>query len=69
MFDMVWVSVSPVEIDGVVVVKHLEETGTNLGRLHVGKVVGFVADALEYPGHFSRIEVGEECRAADNVES
>ena len=69
MLGIVRGSLTPVAIDRVVAVEHLEETATNVGRLHVGEVVDLVGCAAEYFGHLMGVVAGEECRAADNFES
>ena len=69
MLGIVRVSVTPIEIDRVAIVEHLEKTGTNLGLLHIGEIVVLVGCATEYSGHFMGLEAGEECRAADDFES
>ena len=58
--------VTPVEIFGVVFIDHLEETATDVGYLHVGKIA---ACALKFSGQGAGLEAREERRAADNVES
>ena len=60
---------TPVDIYGVIFIDHLEETATELRRLHVGEVAVEVCCALEISGHGAGWEPREKCRAADNVES